>query len=67
MVLALFNTKQPSTTPTSSSYNFGLQTPTQEVVKRPEKSLLCGSSSKDQMEFMKQIKAEVYAKHGITS
>jgi ribosomal protein L16 Arg81 hydroxylase len=67
MVLALFNTKQPAAQITGSSFNFGHQQPQQELLKRPEKSLLSGAKSKDQMEFMKQIKAEVYAKHGITS
>ena len=67
MVLALFNTKAPAAQITGSSYNFGLQQPQQQLLTRPEKSLLSGAKSKDQMEFMKQIKAEVYAKHGITS
>lgn len=66
MVLALFQTKQTSTSFTGSTYNIGHQTPQQEALKRPEKSLLSGAKSKDQMEFMRQIKAEVYAKHGIT-
>lgn len=66
MVLALFQQKQTSTSVTSTSYNFGLQAPTVEPLKAPEKSLLSGASSKDQLEFMKRIKAEIYAKHGIT-
>lgn len=66
MVLALFQTKQTSTSFTGSTYNIGHQTPKREALKRPEKSLLSGAKSSDQMEFMRQVKAEVYAKHGIT-
>lgn len=68
LVLALFGTqasKGASTTTTSvtipSSY-----APAREELKRPEKSLLSGATSKEQTEYMRKIKAEVYAKHGIT-
>lgn len=65
MVLALFQQKQTSTSVTNSSYNLGFNKPPEEPLKRPEKSLLAGASLKDQTEFMRQIKAEVYRKHGI--
>lgn len=65
MVLALFQQKQTSTSVTNSSYNLGFNKPLEEPLKRPEKSLLAGASLKDQTEFMRQIKAEVYRKHGI--
>lgn len=38
-----------------------------EELKRPEKSLLRGGSNKERAEFMKKIRDQVYAKHGITN
>ena len=65
MVLALFQQKQTSTSVTNSSYNLGFNKPSEEPLKRPETSLLAGASIKDQTEFMRKIKAEVYKKYGI--
>lgn len=66
MVLALFSASQSSSKPMTSSYNLP-QTSQQEELKRPEKSLLFGASSKEQMEYMKQIKEAVYKKYDVKS
>ncbi len=67
MVLALFGGKQISTSPTTSSISLPMGSPEQPELKRPEKSLLAGATSKEQADFMKQIRDEVYRKHNITS
>jgi len=69
MVLELFNTSAPKgPTPTTSSLNTStFQTHEQAPLQRPTKSLLSGATSKQQAEFMRQIKADVYRRNGITS
>jgi hypothetical protein len=68
LVLELFNTSAPKgPTPTTSSVNTsGFKPQEQDALKRPEKSLLSGATSKQQAEFMRQIKERVYARNGIT-
>jgi hypothetical protein len=66
MVLALFNGKSTSPSVTSNSFNMGLNEQPDEPLGRPTKSLLSGATLKEQVDFMKQCKAEVYKKHGIT-
>ena len=66
MVLALFSQKPTSSSVTSTSYNMGMEPPKLEPLAPPESSLLAGASSKDRVAYMKKIKAEIYAKHGIT-
>lgn len=67
MVLALFNTSTPSVKlNTATSYNTQLNAPERQPLQRPEKSLLKGATSKEQAEFMRRIREEVYAQHGIT-
>ena len=69
MVMALFNT-QPSAgaKPTTGSVNIpSSYQPEPPQLERPTKSLLSGSTSKEQKEYMLKIKQDVYAKHGITS
>lgn len=68
MVLELFNTSAPKgPNPTTSSMNTsGFQAPAQTELQRPAKSLLSGATSKQQAEFMREIKARVYARNGIT-
>lgn len=68
LVLALFGTQasngaKPTTTSVTipSSYQ-----PPREELKRPEKSLLSGATSREQAEFMRKIKAEIYAKYGVS-
>lgn len=66
VVLALFDARGPSRdTPTSTSINLPHQAPEQKPVERPQKSLLAGASSKDQADFMRQIREEVYRKHNV--
>lgn len=66
-VLAYFGetprTVQP-TTPTSSTPLNPVNT--DEPLKPPTKSLLLGSTSKEQKAYMAEIKKEVYKRHGIT-
>lgn len=69
MVLALFGTSATKVTgapPTETVNSDGLvnQAP-KEGLQRPDKSLLSGASYKDQLEYMKQIQADVYKKFGV--
>ena len=66
MVLALFNNKSTSPSVTSNSYNMGFHQTPDEPLGRPTESLLSGASLKSQIDFMKQCKAEVHKKLGIT-
>ena len=67
MVLALFGEKQSGNiTPTFGSVNIAPTSPNVEELTRPAKSVLSGATSKDQGDFMRKIKEEIYRKHGIT-
>lgn len=66
LVLELF--PEPQRTPTApSSVNsagfFGKETPT--GLEKPTKSLLAGATYKDQLEYLKKIREQVYKQHGI--
>lgn len=65
-VLAWFNSSSPASSgaPVRSTVTLP-SAPRDEPVKHPGKSLLRGASSKDQAEFMRKIREEVYRKHGI--
>lgn len=63
--LALFGGASLSPQPTTSSLNFPLSSPAPQELKRPEKSLLSGASSKEQAAFMRQIKEEIYRKYEV--
>ena len=65
LVLALFGSK-PSSAPTTGSVHIPNHTPQSEL-ERPTKSLLIGASGKEQKEYMKKVKDEIYKKHGITA
>lgn len=67
LVLELFNTSAPKgPTPTVSSVNSsGFNAPVPEL-KKPERSLLGGATSKQQADYMRQIREAVYREHGIT-
>jgi vacuolar-type H+-ATPase subunit I/STV1 len=68
LVLALFGDKASTPSPSVSSVNIsGQPTPSNEI-KRPEVSILSGRGAtlNNQIDLMKQIRAKVYAKHGIT-
>lgn len=67
LVLALFNTA-PSTPvkPTTGSQHIpATYIPETPKLERPAKSLLSGSTSAQQKEFMQKVKADVYAKLGV--
>lgn len=67
LVLALFGDNKPKPPqPTTSSVNLPFNPPA-STVQKPAKSLLIGATSRDQTEFMKQIKEDVYRRHGVTS
>ncbi len=67
-VLAWFNTSSPASSgaPVRSTVTLP-SAPRDETVTHPGKSLLRGASTKDQAEFMKKIREEVFRKHGIDS
>jgi hypothetical protein len=67
-VLAWFNSSSPSPSgaPVRSTVSLP-DTPRDTELKSPSKSLLRGATSKDQIEFLKKIREEVYRKHGIDS
>lgn len=62
--LALFGEKIGSPSTTTSSYNLPSST-TPEPLKAPEKSLLSGATTKEQVEFFKKVKEDVYREYGI--
>lgn len=67
LVLELFKAQGVLTpNPTVRSRNVEPLPMQPESLKRPEKSLLRGGTNKEREEFMKQIAANVKAKHGIT-
>lgn len=67
LVLALFGDQKPKPAqPTTSSVNLPFNPPA-STVQKPTKSLLIGATSRDQTDFMKQIKEDVYRRHGVTS
>lgn len=68
MVLALFNAaQQASVKPTTGSVHLPDTYRKQAApeLEKPSKSLLAGASMKDQAEYMRQVKASVYARHNI--
>jgi hypothetical protein len=67
LVLTLFGTQATNVVkPTTGSVNIpSSYQPERPQLARPEKSLLSGATSKDQAAFMRKIKEDVYAKHGI--
>jgi len=68
MVLALFNTvKDKIVVPTTNSVRSTLSATPTPGLDRPEKSLLGGSTSKQQAAYMRKIRDHVYAKHGVTT
>ena len=66
MVLALFTNSNTSTSLTTGSYNKGFSTPEDKPLGRPEKSLLSGSTTQAQLDYMKLIKEQVYKKYNVT-
>lgn len=67
-VLAWFNTSSPAPSGAPVRSTVSLPDTTRDTeLKSPSKSLLRGASSKDQIEFLKKIREEVYRKHDIDS
>lgn len=69
MVLALFNTTASNKAGPAivNGQRTTLNPPTQPELVKPVKSLLGGATSKEQAAYMREIKAHVYQKHGITN
>lgn len=65
--LALFGEKIGNTLLTTTSFHIPADKVEIEPVKRPEKSVLSGATSQEQAALMKEIRDEVYRKHGIQS
>lgn len=67
-VLAMFGLQSQQAGPsiTTGSVSIpGYKTQEAPPLERPKKSLLSGATSKEQAEYMRQIRADVYRKHGI--
>ncbi|MNJ09621.1 hypothetical protein D3C77_37670 [compost metagenome] len=69
LVLALFNASPSAAVkPTTGSQHLpSTYQPVQSKLERPTKSLLSGSTSAEQKEFMAKVKADVYARLGVES
>lgn len=64
--LQLFQAGTPKDVkPTTGSYTIPANQQPQEEIKLPEKSLLRGAKSKDQIDFLRQLRDKAYKKHGI--
>lgn len=70
MVLAYFGASAPSknkiTTPGQNTTSIS-STQTEEGLQRPAKSLLAGATSKEQAEYMRRVREEVYKRLGVQS
>lgn len=66
MVLALFGEKVGSPSISTTSHHLPATPPEHEPVKRPAKSVLSGATAVEQTAHMREIRAEIYRKHGIT-
>lgn len=64
LVLSLFGST-PSVSPTSTSYNIHSTGPKETTLQKPEKSLLNGASTREQVEYMKQVRDSIYQRYGI--
>lgn len=65
-VLTYFGETQISVQPVTPSQTAPLSTPnTDEPLKPPQKSLLRGSTLREQTEYMKKVKDEIYKRHNI--
>lgn len=65
--LQLFGSSaQPQTKPTSGSINIGMQAPRDSLdVPPPEKSLLRGATTNEQIDYLRKIRESVYKKHNV--
>jgi len=72
MVLELFNSVQRAhtgapPTPSVNTDSFLGTPPKDDGLQKPEKSLLAGATYKEQLEYLKKIREDVYKRHGIES
>jgi hypothetical protein len=65
MVLQLFGTTAKPVSSTTTSYNFAPNKTEPDRVQPPTESLMAGATTKDVVDFMKQIRAEVYKDNGV--
>lgn len=65
MVLALFNTAKPSSTPTPPSSINLPRTAADTGLEAPTKSLLLGATSRDQKEYLMKVKAAVHKRNNV--
>ena len=67
VVLALFNSKgQKPVSPTTGSLYVPPSNPNDQPLERPKKSLLLGATAKEQIEYMKKIREDVYKRFEVT-
>jgi len=66
VVLSLFQASPSSTPLSSGSLNMGFTQPKVQELAPPTTSLLSGASGKEQTDYMKQVKADVYRRLGVT-
>ena len=69
MVLAYFGASPQKTNITTPGQNTAsiASSNTDEGLQRPQKSLLAGATAKEQAEYMKKVREEVYKRLGVTS
>lgn len=68
LIIQLFGTTQGSGAPklSTSSVHIPLNTSNQPTLEKPTKSMLAGSTDRERVEYMKQVRAYVNAKLGVT-
>lgn len=70
LVLELFKTSEKQSTPNPTSGGHKTTNdfvPKEEGLQSPEKSLLVGATAKEQREYMRKVKEDVYKRLGVTS
>ena len=68
-VLALFGNSKPTPAPNMGTVNLSHPQPTDNEIKRPDKSVISGRGATDrsQTDLMRQIRESIHKKHGVTS
>jgi predicted FMN-binding regulatory protein PaiB len=66
VVLSLFQASPSPTQITNGSMHMGFNQPKVQELAPPTTSLLSGASGKEQTDYMKQVKADVYRRLGVT-
>lgn len=67
-VLALFGNSKPTPAPNTGTVNLSRPQPTDNEIKRPDKSVISGRGATDrsQTDLMRQIRESIHKKHGVT-